>query len=154
MPRTIMAFVNQGLPVWSTFLTEGRPWPSFVTWSCFFLLAPITSRLLGCPSPSFTSHSLAAFQQRECLSCLCKPLYDYPLKAAVVDGRCKKNQVVLRPPQTQARPPPSSLRGLITLASERILLDLIAHRWGVVLTLLDDASSQQEVWEWVQTEWL
>ena len=41
-------------------------------------------------SPSFTSHSLAAFRQRECLSCLCKPLYDYPLKAAVVDGRGKK----------------------------------------------------------------
>lgn len=46
----------------------------------------------------------------------------------MVDGRGKKNQVVLRPPQTQAEPPSSSLRSLIALASDRILVDLIAPR--------------------------
>ena len=112
-----MIFVNQGLPVWSTLLTEGRSWPSFVTWSCFCPLGPHHKEIIRAP-PSFTSHSLSAFQQRECLSCLCKSLYDYPLKAAVVDGRGKKNQVVLRPPQTQAQPPSSSLRSLIALASK------------------------------------
>lgn len=56
----------------------------------------------------------------------------------------QNKQVVLRPPQTQAQPPspfPTGPESTCFWDFEIILLDPIAYRWGVALTLLDDTPS-------------